>query len=287
MILHAQPDRRLEVPSKLWYRASTSVGSGLVVPGSAACKTLYIRGLPSTGRWLEAREVILVVLLFGPPGCGKGTQAGGLAGRFGIPAISTGEMFRAECKAGTDLGRKASSILAAGGLVGDDIVNGMVARRIAQRDCAQGFLLDGYPRTVPQAQFFAGLLDRRGLAQPVVVHLDVSEEVLVERLGSRRQCPRCLRIYNLLSQPPRRAERCDDDNTGLITREDDQPAVIRQRLRAYEALTGPILGWYGATAVHRIDGAQQPAAVTDEIERVLMRKNHFRAASAALKVARV
>lgn len=194
-------------------------------------------------------------------------------------------MFRAECKAGTDLGRKASSILAAGGLVGDDIVNAMVARRIAQSDCAQGFLLDGYPRTVPQAQFFAAVLDRRGLANPVVIHLHVPAEALVTRLGSRRQCPKCLKIYNLLSQPPRREGRCDEDNAGLITRDDDQPATIRQRLQAYEELTDPILDWYGRIAVHRVDGSRPPAMVTDEIERVLMRKRGVRVASAAIRLA--
>lgn len=191
-------------------------------------------------------------------------------------------MFRAESKAGTDLGRKASLILAAGGLVGDDIVNAMVARRIGQSDCAEGFLLDGYPRTVPQAQSFGKALDRRGLANPVVIHLHVPEEVLVTRLGSRRQCPRCLKIYNLLSQPPRREGQCDHDNAGLITRDDDKPAVIRQRLRAYEAVTGPILDWYGASVVHRVDGAQVPARVTAEIERVLVQKRDSRVASAAI-----
>jgi adenylate kinase len=249
--------------------------------------TLYVRKLrrPPCKDRSAAWEVILVVLLFGPPGCGKGTQAGALACRFGIPAISTGEMFRAECKAGTDLGRKASSILAAGGLVGDDIVNAMVARRIARSDCAQGFLLDGYPRTVPQAQFFARVLYRRGLAKPLIIHLDVPEELLVTRLGARRQCPRCLRIYNLLSQPPRREGQCDHDNAGLITRDDDQPAVIRQRLRAYEALTDPILDWYGPSAVYRIDGAQVPAAVTGAIERVLLQNRGLRVASAGMRVA--
>ena len=233
----------------------------------------------------QAWEAILVVLLFGPPGCGKGTQAGALAGRFAIPAISTGEMFRAESKAGTDLGRKASSILAAGGLVGDDIVNAMVTRRIAQSDCARGFLLDGYPRTVPQAQFFARVLHRRDLAEPVVIHLHVPEKVLIARLGSRRQCPRCLRIYNLLSQPPRREGRCDHDNAGLITREDDQPEIIRRRLRAYEGLTDPILDWYGPSAVHRIDGDRPADAVSDEIERVFVQKRVVRAASAVMKIA--
>src|SRR5690349_24167336 len=120
-------------------------------------------------------------------------------------------MFRAECKAGTPLGKKACTILSSGGLVGDDIVNQIVAGRISRPDCASGFLLDGYPRTVPQARFFSSLLQQRGLPEPIVIHLDVADSVLVPRLTARRQCPKCLRIYNLLSQPPRVPETCDDD----------------------------------------------------------------------------
>jgi adenylate kinase len=207
----------------------------------------------------------MIFLLFGPPGCGKGTQSASLAERFGIPAISTGEMFRAECKAGTPLGKAASAILAAGGLVGDDIVNGMVANRIAQPDCARGFLLDGYPRTVPQAEVFAKLLRERGLPDPVVIHLDVADSVLVARLTARRQCPQCKRIYNVISQPPRTAGRCDDDGAELMTRADDREEVIRQRLHAYEEQTGPILKYYGPALVRKVDGAAAPEQVAKAI----------------------
>ena len=214
-------------------------------------------------------EVILILLLFGPPGCGKGTQAVFLADRFHIPAISTGEMFRAECQAGTELGKRATSIMAAGGLVGDDIVNAMVASRISRPDCASGFLLDGYPRTVPQAIEFSALLQQRGLPNPVVIHLDVPDDLLVARLTSRRQCPQCKRIYNLLSQPPKLAGQCDADGAALMAREDDQEAVIRQRLQAYHELTGPILQWYGASAVRTVDGGKAPDQVTRAIQQVV------------------
>jgi adenylate kinase len=207
----------------------------------------------------------LIVLLFGPPGCGKGTQATGLAERFHIPAISTGEMFRAEMKAGTELGRMASSIMAAGGLVSDEIVNAIVASRISKPDCAGGFLLDGYPRTVPQAQKFMELVRSKGLRDPIVIHLDVADDALVTRLTARRQCPECKRIYNLLSQPPRTEGVCDDDGAALLTREDDKEEVIRQRLRAYAELTGPILEWYGPSVVRTIDGSRAPAEVAQAI----------------------
>ena len=214
-------------------------------------------------------EVRVIVLLFGPPGCGKGTQAEVLAERYHIPAISTGEMFRAECKAGTELGTRASAILAAGGLVGDDIVNGMVAGRIARGDCADGFLLDGYPRTLDQARYFSQLIEQRGLPSPIVIHLDVPDENLIARLTARRQCPQCKHIYNVLAQPPKVEGLCDRDGAVLTTREDDRETVIRDRLRAYAALTNPILRWYGASVVRRIDGGQDPARVSADIDRVL------------------
>ena len=210
----------------------------------------------------------MILLLFGPPGCGKGTQAGYLSNKFRIPAISTGEVFRAECKAGTDLGKMACSILAQGGLVGDDVVNGIVASRIARPDCANGFLLDGYPRTVPQAMYFSSLLAQRSLPEPVVLHMEVPDEVLVRRLTSRRQCPVCFRIYNLLWQPPKSPGICDCDGAELITRADDREEVIRQRLRAYQELTGPILKWYGrSAAVHTVDGTKSLLEVSQAMEQ--------------------
>jgi adenylate kinase len=178
-------------------------------------------------------------------------------------------MFRAEIKGGTPLGKAASAILAAGGLVGDDIVNGMVANRIAQPDCARGFLLDGYPRTVPQAEVFAKLLRERGLPEPVVIHLDVADSVLVARLTARRQCPQCKRIYNLISQPPRTEGRCDDDGSELTTRADDQEQVIRQRLQAYEEQTGPILKYYGPRLVRKVDGTAPPDQVAKAIAEAI------------------
>jgi adenylate kinase len=211
----------------------------------------------------------MLVLLFGPPGCGKGTQGAYLAARLRIPAISTGEVFRAECKAASDLGRTASAIMASGGLVGDDIVNGMVANRLAQPDCARGCLLDGYPRTIPQARFLAHLADERNLPEPVVIHMEVPANLLVTRLTARRQCPECGRIYNLLSDPPRVPGICDGDRAPLMTRDDDHECVIRRRLAAYEEQTGPVLDWYGAGVVHRVDGSLSPDRVAQAIEQAL------------------
>ena len=212
----------------------------------------------------------MILLLFGPPGCGKGTQAEYLAERFHIPAISTGEMFRAECKAGTELGKAACTILASGGLVSDELVNGIVANRIARPDCKDGFLLDGYPRTVPQAIHFTSLLRERKLPTPVVIHLDVPDEALVTGLTARRQCPVCKHIYNAILQPPRVAGVCDHDGATLVTRDDDREEVVRRRLRAYDELTGPILKWFGPSVVRSVDGTRPADAVAQAVERVVL-----------------
>ncbi len=212
----------------------------------------------------------MILLLFGPPGCGKGTQAAFLAERFSIPAISTGEMFRAECKAGTDLGKIACELISKGALVGDDIVDQMVVRRISRPDCRDGFLLDGYPRTVPQAAAFARVVREKGLPEPAVIHLDVPDELLVIRLTSRRQCTQCKRIYNLLSQPPKIAGVCDDDGAPLMTREDDKEKVIRDRIRAYHQQTGPVLRWYNSGRLHRVDGSLPPDRVAREVAHAVI-----------------
>jgi adenylate kinase len=212
----------------------------------------------------------LIILLFGPPGCGKGTQAARLARRFHIPAISTGEMFRAECKAGTRLGQLACSILQSGGLVGDDIVNQIVAGRIQQPDCRSGFLLDGFPRTLPQAVFLDRLLAERGLPEPVAIQLDVPAQVLVPRITARRQCGSCGRLYNLVSQPPQTAGICDVDRAPLIRREDDTKEVILTRLKAYEEATGAVISHYQKSGCLRVDGAGTPEQVFRAIECLLV-----------------
>ncbi|HUE24973.1 MAG TPA: adenylate kinase [Bryobacteraceae bacterium] len=211
----------------------------------------------------------MIVLLFGPPGCGKGTQAVSIAHRFHIPAISTGEMFRAECKAGTELGRRACSILKSGGLVGDEIVDQIVAARIQQPDCASGFLLDGYPRTLEQAGFLDRLVRKLGLPMPIAILLDVPDRVLVSRITARRQCGYCGRIYNMLSQPPKLAELCDDDQSPLIRREDDTEEVILARLKAYHDATGPMIAYYCSGGCRRVDATGAPAGIAREIERLL------------------
>jgi len=214
----------------------------------------------------------MVILLFGPPGCGKGTQACHIVGLLGITAISTGEMFRAERDAGTPLGKKVSEILAGGGLVGDDIVNEVVASRLSKPDCREGFLLDGYPRTISQAEYLDKLLMENGHSEPVILYFDVPDSALVGRLTARRQCPACNRIYNLLHQPPVREGVCDIDGVHLFHREDDREEVIRERLKAYHTLTDPVHEYYANRNFHRIDGQLPAEDIHKEVEAILQRE---------------
>ena len=211
----------------------------------------------------------MVLLLFGPPGSGKGTQSRLITDWLGIPAISTGDMLRAEIQAGTELGESAKSIMASGGLVGDDLVNKMLAKRVAQPDSQSGFLLDGYPRTVTQAEFLDGLIADRKLPRPIILHLDVPADAIAGRLTSRRQCPKCGRIYNLLQQPPKNSGVCDEDGTALITRKDDQEETVRERIRTYDEVTRPVLAHYQDQNYYQIRGDRSPGYIFEEITGIL------------------
>jgi adenylate kinase len=211
----------------------------------------------------------LVILLFGPPGSGKGTQSPQITALLKIPAISTGEMLRAECEAGTPLGKIAAEVLAKGHLVSDDLVNRMLISRLEKPDCANGFLLDGYPRTVPQAIFLEEYLEKRGFPLPTVIHLATPISVLVERISARRQCPKCGTIYNLLFQPPKKRGVCDLDGTKLIRRADDTAEIVRERLNSYEKLTAPVIAYYAGADYHPIPANRPPSEIFRDIEQLL------------------
>jgi adenylate kinase len=214
----------------------------------------------------------LVILLFGPPGSGKGTQSPYITKLLNIPAISTGEMLRAECDAGTELGKIASEVLAKGQLVSDEIVTGMLVNRLSQPDCKDGFLLDGFPRTVPQAEFLDKWLASNGYPPATVFHLHTPISVLVERISARRQCPVCGRIYNLLFQPPQRPGICDNEAhevTKLVRRKDDTPEIVEARLEAYERQTQPVIDHYLSFDYHRIMADRPPAEITRDIGTIL------------------
>ncbi len=210
-----------------------------------------------------------MVLLIGPPGSGKGTQGALLAGHLGIPILSTGEMLRKEIQRGTALGQQVRAVLAGGGLVSDELVNRLVALRLRRPDCLSGLLLDGYPRTGPQAAFLDGLLDQLGLPRPVVLNLVVAEETLLDRLAARRQCSLCGRAYHLREHPPTRPGCCDNDGAALVARSDDSEAVIRERLRAYERTAAPLLRHYRDGGYHPVDGDRPPGEVHSDLLRIV------------------
>jgi adenylate kinase len=207
----------------------------------------------------------VVLLFFGPPGSGKGTQSKRITEWLRIPSVATGELFRAEVTAGTPLGREAQAIMARGGLVGDDIVNRMLEKRLSESDIQGGFLLDGYPRTLPQAHFLDELLESLGLPEPTVLHLDVPRQILIERVSGRRHCPLCQSVYNIHFQPPLRSGVCDNDGVVLDVREDDKEEIVRERLALYDRQTGPLLGYYAARDYIRLDGNLPPSEVSTSV----------------------
>ena len=187
------------------------------------------------------------VILLGAPGAGKGTQAKRIAEKFGIPQISTGDLLRDNISRGTELGKQAQAAMDKGELVSDELVCRMVASRLTDADALAGFILDGFPRTVQQAEWLGKHLSEvQGGIQPVVIQLAVEYNQLLQRLTGRRSCPSCGRIYNVHTQPPKVEGVCDADGTALITRKDDRDEVIAERLKTYEAQTLPLVGYYAA-----------------------------------------
>ena len=183
-------------------------------------------------------------VLVGPPGAGKGTQAQILATELTIPKVSTGDIFRFNVSKGTELGRKAKEYMDRGDLVPDEVTNAMVKDRLSQDDAAVGFLLDGFPRNVLQAETLKGMLSDLRTDLDVVLELQVDEEEVVKRLSGRRSCPECGRVYHVEYDAPRTAGRCDDDGAELYQRDDDREETIRHRLKVYREQTAPLVEFY-------------------------------------------
>jgi len=212
----------------------------------------------------------LCLILFGSPGSGKGTQAKLLRQSLGVAHVSTGDMLRERVAAGDALGREAG-IMQSGGLVPDETVNRMVAERIKQPDCAAGFILDGYPRTVSQARLLSQALGAEGIA-PLVVYLKVDYNVIIARLSGRRQCPACGALYGVASLAGKAPEVCERDGSKLAIRDDDRPEVVAERLKAYERQTAPVLEYLRSAGdtVWEIDGAAgSPAGIARQIESLI------------------
>lgn len=184
------------------------------------------------------------IIIFGPPGAGKGTQAKMLAERLGIPHIATGDMLREAVKAGTELGKLAKQYMDRGELVPDDIVVGIVEERLSQPDCSKGFILDGFPRTIKQAEALDSVLARLKMRVDVVINLEVGEDEIVKRLSLRRTCRNCGAVYHLVFNPPKEDEKCDKCGGPLYQRDDDREETVRNRLRVYRQQTEPLLNYY-------------------------------------------
>ena len=184
------------------------------------------------------------LILLGAPGAGKGTQAAFICQRFGIPQISTGDMLRAAVKAGTPLGLAAKKVMDSGSLVSDEIILGLVKERIAQPDCANGFLFDGFPRTIPQAD----AMKSAGVKLDYVLEIDVPDEAIIERMSGRRVHPGSGRTYHIVFNPPRVPDRDDVTGEALVQREDDKEETVRKRLAVYHTQTEPLIAYYSEWA---------------------------------------
>ncbi|MCL5051258.1 MAG: adenylate kinase [Firmicutes bacterium] len=211
------------------------------------------------------------IILLGAPGAGKGTQAQFLMNTFNIPQISTGDMLRAAISEGTELGKKAKQVMDEGKLVSDDIMIGLVQERVAQSDCKNGFLLDGFPRTIPQAD----AMHEAGIEIDYVLEFDVPDDVIVERMAGRRVHPGSGRVYHVSYNPPQQEGKDDVTGEDLIVRDDDKEETVRHRLSIYHEQTEPLVSYYqnlaeqGVVNYHKVDGTREVSDISAELKGVL------------------
>ncbi|MCT8763082.1 adenylate kinase [Glaesserella parasuis] len=211
------------------------------------------------------------IILLGAPGAGKGTQAQFMMNKFGIPQISTGDMFRAAIKEGTELGKQAKALMDEGKLVPDELTVALVKDRISQPDCVNGFLLDGFPRTIPQAD----ALKEAGVKIDFVLEFDVADEVIVDRMSGRRVHQPSGRTYHVVYNPPKVEGKDDITGEDLIIRQDDKPETVLERLAIYHKQTKPLIAYYtteaeaGNTQYYRLDGTQSVESISDELNKIL------------------
>lgn len=237
---------------------------------SADRTTLSVGSTPDGSRRAADRKqetMQTVLILLGPPGAGKGTQAKRLIAETGRPQISTGDMLRDAVRRHTELGRKAKGIMSAGQLVPDDLMEGIVRERLEQSDCRDGYILDGFPRTLSQAEFLRTLTDG---AQVVVVNIQVDEAELVKRLSGRRVCPEDGQIYNVHYSPPRQAGKCDRCGSQLVQRPDDREEVIAERLSVYRRQTAPLIEYYKQRGLyHELNGDRGVGEIFEDLKKIL------------------
>ena len=206
------------------------------------------------------------LILLGPPGAGKGTQAVKIVEKYNIPHISTGDIFRENIKKGTELGKKAQEYMNKGELVPDDLVVEIACSRLLEDDCKEGFLLDGFPRTIPQAE----ALDNMGVEIQHVINIDISDEKIINRMSGRRACLNCGATYHIVSIPPKKEGICDVCGSELVLRDDDKPETVKNRLKVYHDQTQPLIDFYEAKGVLRtVDGTLPMEEVFEAIAGIL------------------
>jgi adenylate kinase len=211
----------------------------------------------------------LRVIFLGPPGAGKGTQAARLAEWAKVPRISTGDMLREAIAAGTPLGRQIAPLMEKGALVPDDLLIGVVQERLLHKDCAKGYILDGFPRTLRQAEGFETMVGGDLTEEMLVFDVEVPRAELLRRLSGRRWCPACQSTYHVENNPPKNDMLCDREGAQLIQREDDKEVAVARRLAEYDERTAPLIGYYrGRSHFYRVDGYRPPDAVFQELTRI-------------------
>lgn len=210
------------------------------------------------------------IIMLGAPGAGKGTQAKKIAEKYGIPHISTGDIFRANIKGGTELGMKAKSYMDQGQLVPDDVTIGMLLDRISEADCANGYVLDGFPRTIPQAESLTKALSDRGEKMDHAIDVDVPDEAIVTRMAGRRACLKCGATYHIVYNAPKTEGVCDVCGEKLVLRDDDKPETVQKRLTVYHDQTQPLIEYYKEAGIlATVDGTKDLNKVFEDIVNVL------------------
>ncbi len=210
------------------------------------------------------------IIMLGAPGAGKGTQAKKIADRYHIPHISTGDIFRANIKAGTELGKKAKEFMDQGLLVPDEVTIGMLMDRISEEDCKDGYILDGFPRTIPQAESLTKALAEKGTSVDFAINVDVPDENIIHRMGGRRACLNCGATYHIEYAAPKTEGVCDKCGSALVLRDDDQPETVKKRLNVYHEQTQPLIEYYGnANVLKEVDGTQDLEKVFEDITVIL------------------